>query len=45
MMKNQEAIYNKLETLEKVLSGESLIPMDAQEGRGAENSSPKENKS
>lgn len=45
MMKNQEAIYNKLEALEKVLSGESLIPMDAQEGRGAENSSPKENKS
>ena len=39
MMRNQEAIYNKLESLEKALSGE-LIPLDAQEGRGAENSSP-----
>ena len=43
ILKNQEAIYARLETIEKALEGESLIPLEAQEGRGAENSSPENN--
>lgn len=43
ILKNQESIYAMLESLEKKLSGEEIIPLDAQEGRGAENSSPEEN--
>ena len=45
MMKNQEAIYNKMLDLEKLLSKETLINpfKEAQEGRGAENSSPENN--
>ena len=43
IIKNQEAIFSRVEALEKALAPDAIIPFDAQEGRGAENSSPENN--
>lgn len=42
LVKNQEEVMRRIDALEKRLSGGSLINpfQEAQEGRGAENSSP-----
>lgn len=43
VIKNQGAIFERVEILEKSLAGDAIIPMNAQEGRGADNKAPEEN--
>lgn len=42
MMKNQEALFNKLEELSKSFAKESIIPFGALNGQSAENKLPEE---
>lgn len=43
IIKNQETIFSRMEDLMKSLAGDAIIPLDAQEGRGAENKAPEDN--